>query len=192
MSTTTIRLPEDLKARLASAAQHAGVSSHNFILQAIAEKTEQEEQRAKLDALADHRYAQILATGQTIAWEEMRNYLMESASGKEVARPQAQEMLSVAHIEPAPRFEQTSTGSLTSLRVMQLPTSPRASGNHPGHRDPARQPADRPARGRRQKRPGHWSPHPWLYSLVPPCAGVRHGVRAGTEESEGGGVCGVK
>jgi predicted transcriptional regulator len=50
MSTTTIRLPEDLKARVAAAAERAGVTSHNFILQAIAEKAEQEERRANFDA----------------------------------------------------------------------------------------------------------------------------------------------
>ncbi|MDP2788292.1 MAG: CopG family transcriptional regulator [Pseudomonadota bacterium] len=89
MSTTTIRLPDDLKARIASAAQRAGVSSHNFILQALAEKTDQEERRAELDALADSRYAQILASGQTIVWEDMRSYLMQRASGQQAARPQA-------------------------------------------------------------------------------------------------------
>ena len=48
MSTTTIRLPDDLKARLAAAAERAGTTSHNFILQAILEKTEQEEQRQRV------------------------------------------------------------------------------------------------------------------------------------------------
>ncbi len=89
MSTTTIRLPDDLKARIASAAQRAGVSSHSFILQAIAEKTEQEERRAELDALADSRYAQILASGQTIQWEDMRRYLLQRASGEQATRPEA-------------------------------------------------------------------------------------------------------
>jgi len=89
MSTTTIRLPDDLKARIASAAQRAGVSSHSFILQAIAEKTEQEERRAELDALADSRYAQILASGQTIQWEDMRRYLLQRASGQQATRPEA-------------------------------------------------------------------------------------------------------
>ncbi len=89
MSTTTIRLPDDLKARIASAAQRAGVSSHSFILQAIAEKTEQEERRAELDALADSRYAQILTTGQTIQWEDMRRYLLQRASGQQATRPEA-------------------------------------------------------------------------------------------------------
>jgi len=48
MSTTTIRLPEDLKARVAAAAKRAGTSTHGFILEAIAEKTAQEGQRADL------------------------------------------------------------------------------------------------------------------------------------------------
>ena len=89
MSTTTIRLPDDLKARIANVAQRAGVSSHSFILQAIAEKTEQEERRAELDALADSRYAQILTTGQTIQWEDMRRYLLQRASGEQATRPEA-------------------------------------------------------------------------------------------------------
>ena len=41
MSTTTIRLPDELKERVAQVAQAAGLSAHAFIVQAIAEKTEQ-------------------------------------------------------------------------------------------------------------------------------------------------------
>ena len=40
MSTTTIRLPEELKARVAEAARKAGASTHSFILEAITEKTQ--------------------------------------------------------------------------------------------------------------------------------------------------------
>jgi len=89
MSTTTIRLPNDLKARIASAAERAGVSAHNFILQAIAEKTDQEELRAEFITLAEGRYAQIIATGETVPWEEMRRYLQERITGQEAKRPQA-------------------------------------------------------------------------------------------------------
>ncbi|MBI5330257.1 MAG: ribbon-helix-helix protein, CopG family [Betaproteobacteria bacterium] len=86
MSTTTIRLPEDLKARVSRAAQESGVSTHSFILQAIAEKTQQEESRTAFDALAEGRYARLLATGQTVPWQEMRAWLLERA---EAAREQA-------------------------------------------------------------------------------------------------------
>jgi len=38
MSTTTIRLPAELKTRVAEVAKQAGTTSHQFILEAIAEK----------------------------------------------------------------------------------------------------------------------------------------------------------
>src|SRR3546814_5024870 len=75
MSTTTIRLPDELKARIAEAAKRAGTTSHNFILEAIAEKADLAERRADFDAVAEQRYARIFTTGKTIPWSEMRDYL---------------------------------------------------------------------------------------------------------------------
>ena len=87
MSTTTIRLPEDLKARVARAAERAGTTSHSFILEAIAEKADQEERRADFNDTADRRYAEIAASGKTIPWNEMRRYLEDRIAGKKAARP---------------------------------------------------------------------------------------------------------
>ena len=92
MTTTTIRLPEDLKARIAAAAERAGTTSHNFILQAIAEKAEQEELRGDFDKVAEERYARIVATGKTIPWQEMRKYLEDRLEGKRVKRPVAKKL----------------------------------------------------------------------------------------------------
>lgn len=92
MSTTTIRLPDELKARVAEAAKRAGTTSHNFILEAIAEKAEQAEARAGLDAEAQERYARIVESGQTIPWDEMRRYLEGRAAGKSVQRPAARKL----------------------------------------------------------------------------------------------------
>ncbi len=84
MSTTTIRLPDDLKARVAKAAERAGTKPYNFILEAIAEKVEQAERRAEFDAVAEERYAHIVETGKTIPWSEMRSYLEGRVAGKAV------------------------------------------------------------------------------------------------------------
>ena len=92
MPTTTIRLPEDLKARIAVAATRAGTTSHNFILQAIAEKAEQEELRSDFNQVAEERYARIVATGKTISWQEMRNYLEQRVEGKKAKQPAAKKM----------------------------------------------------------------------------------------------------
>lgn len=92
MSTTTIRLPDDLKARVAVAAEQAGTTPHAFILQAIDEKTRQSEQRAEFDAVAENRYADIVATGKTIPWQEMRAYLQARMAGKAAKRPAARKL----------------------------------------------------------------------------------------------------
>lgn len=87
MPTTTIRLPQDLKERIARAAERAGTTPHGFILEAIAEKAEQEERRAEFDATAERRYAEIVASGKTVPWHEMRRYLERRLTGKKTARP---------------------------------------------------------------------------------------------------------
>ncbi len=92
MSTTTIRLPEELKARVAKAAKRAGSSTHGFILEAIAEKAEQEERRADFDAVAEERYAGIVSSGKTIPWQEMRDYLEERLAGNKARRPVARKL----------------------------------------------------------------------------------------------------
>ena len=92
MSTTTIRLPDALKARIAKAAEAAGTTSHNFILEAIAEKAELAERRAEFHALADQRWAEFLETGESIPWEEARRYFKAKVAGKAARRPAARKL----------------------------------------------------------------------------------------------------
>lgn len=87
MSTTTIRLPEALKARVAVAAERAGTTAHSFILEAIAEKADQAERRADFHDVAEQRYVNLVASGKVISWEKMRRYLENRIAGKSVARP---------------------------------------------------------------------------------------------------------
>jgi len=81
MSTTSLRLPDELKARIAEAAKRAGTTPHHFMLEAVAEKTAQTEQRAEFDAIAEQRYTRILETGQTLDWHDLRDYLQVRAAG---------------------------------------------------------------------------------------------------------------
>jgi predicted transcriptional regulator len=92
MSTTTIRLPSDLKSRVARAAKRAGTTTHGFILEAIAEKTDQDEKRAEFEVEAEKRYAEIIASGETIPWDEMRNYLITKISGKNISGPKSRKL----------------------------------------------------------------------------------------------------
>jgi predicted transcriptional regulator len=92
MPTTTIRLSDELKARVATAAERAGTSPHSFMLEAIAEKAEQQERRRDFDEVAQRRYAKLVASGRSVPWSEMRRYLEDRAAGVEVRRPAARKL----------------------------------------------------------------------------------------------------
>lgn len=92
MSTTTIRLSRDLKARIVAAAKRAGTTPHTFILEAIAEKTERDERRGDFDDVAEERYSRIAASGKAIPWSEMRTYLEKRIASKKARRPVAKKL----------------------------------------------------------------------------------------------------
>ena len=92
MSTTTIRMPDELKTRVAAAAQRAGTTAHSFILEAIAEKADQAERQSDFHELAEKRYAAIVSSGKTIPWNQMREYLQDRLGGKKTTRPVARKM----------------------------------------------------------------------------------------------------
>ncbi|WP_349741144.1 ribbon-helix-helix protein, CopG family [Roseateles cavernae] len=92
MSTTTIRIEDELKARVAAAAERAGKTSHAFIVDAIAQTVEQAEQDDRFHRIADQRWEEILATGKTVAWDEARAYLAAKASGQPARKPTARKL----------------------------------------------------------------------------------------------------
>ena len=92
MTTTTIRMPEDLKARVAAAAERTGTTPHGFVLAAIVEKAEQTELRDQFESVAETRYSRIVDSGKTISWEAMRAYLEQRVAGKSVKRPVARKL----------------------------------------------------------------------------------------------------
>ena len=89
MSTTTIRIEEDLKARLAAAAERAGKTAHAFILDAIAQTVELAELDEEFHRVADTRWAKVLATGRTVPWDDAKAYLEARARGKRPRMPAA-------------------------------------------------------------------------------------------------------
>ena len=92
MPTTTVRLPAELKERVARAAKRAGTSAHALILDAIAERVDEEEQRNDFRDTAERRYAEIVASGRAIPWSEMRTYLEQRLAGEQAARPAARKL----------------------------------------------------------------------------------------------------
>lgn len=89
MSTTTIRITDDLKARIHNVAKAQGVSAHALIIEAIAEKADCEERRMAFVNSASHRMAGIAQSGETIPWTAMRQYLKARVSNQSVEQPKA-------------------------------------------------------------------------------------------------------
>jgi predicted transcriptional regulator len=87
MSTTTIRLPDELRARVESVAAASGSSMHAFMVQAIAEVTERAERRQDFHAEAERRWQEMLRTGKYLTHEDLRAYALALARGEQPAAP---------------------------------------------------------------------------------------------------------
>lgn len=92
MSTTTIRITDELKARVAAAAERTGKTAHAFILDAIAQTVEQVELDDDFHRLADARWAQLLSDGQTVSVDDAKVYLTTLARGEQATRPVARQL----------------------------------------------------------------------------------------------------
>ncbi|HME24100.1 MAG TPA: ribbon-helix-helix protein, CopG family [Acetobacteraceae bacterium] len=89
MPTTTIRIDDALKARVAAAAERAGKTAHAFILDAIAQTVEQAELEDAFHRVADERWAKILATGKTVPWDDAIAWIEARARGERPRKPVA-------------------------------------------------------------------------------------------------------
>lgn len=89
MSTTTIRLEDELKARVAAAAERTGKTAHAFMLDAIARTVEQVELDDDFHRIADERWARVLATGATVPWDSAKAYLEARSRGEQARKPVA-------------------------------------------------------------------------------------------------------
>jgi predicted DNA-binding protein len=92
MTTTTIRLEEDLKSRVTAAAERAGTTTHAFILEAIERTVEEVEEEEEAHRIADDRWASLLQTGKTVAWGEAKTYAEARARGERPRKPAARKL----------------------------------------------------------------------------------------------------
>jgi predicted transcriptional regulator len=92
MPTTTIRLEDELKARVAAAAERAGKTAHAFILDAIAQTVEQAEVDAAFDSVADERWTRLLQSGRSVGWDDAKAYIEARARGERARKPAARKV----------------------------------------------------------------------------------------------------
>jgi predicted transcriptional regulator len=92
MTTTTIRIEDDLKARVAAAAERAGKTAHAFMLDAIAQTVEQAELDEAFHRVADARWANVLGTGKTVPWDDAKAWLEARSRGERPRKPVARKL----------------------------------------------------------------------------------------------------
>ncbi len=89
MAVTSLKLPDDLKKRIAALVAGSGRSAHAFMVEAIARETERAEAYRRF--LQDAREAEdeVLRTGKAYDAEEVFAYFAAKAQGSDAKRPRA-------------------------------------------------------------------------------------------------------
>ena len=86
MSTTTLRIDDTLRERIAQLAQALDQTPHNFMLEALAQKVDEAEWKLSMQREAQQRDVALQAGEPGVEWHDMRTYLRDrlnaAASGK--------------------------------------------------------------------------------------------------------------
>lgn len=89
MTTTSLKLPDDLRARAAEAARNRGITTHAFMLSAIREAITAAERRAEFVAAAQAALDETLQNGEGFDAQDVHDYLRAKVSVKTAVPPQA-------------------------------------------------------------------------------------------------------
>ena len=89
MSTTSMKLSDELKQRAIAAAEQKGVSPHAFMVQAIEQAATAAERRAGFVGEAQAAREQMLSSGIGYDASEVHAYLKARVAGDKAVRPKA-------------------------------------------------------------------------------------------------------
>lgn len=87
MPTTTLRLDDALRERIARIAKATDQTPHNFMLEALAQKADEAEWRLALQDEARQRDQALLTGEPTLEWHEVRTYLRARLADPGVGGP---------------------------------------------------------------------------------------------------------
>lgn len=86
-SPTTLKLPDELRARLIEQAQAQGLTPHAYMVEALKEKADRADRRREYLETGAARLAGYDRTGIAYAMEDVERYILGIAAGKKPARP---------------------------------------------------------------------------------------------------------
>lgn len=88
-STTSLKLPEDVKKLATAVAKKRGVTTHAFMVEAIRSAANSAEKRAAFLADAEAARAETLKSGKGYAAEDVHAYLRARVQRMPAAKPKA-------------------------------------------------------------------------------------------------------
>ena len=91
-ATTTLKLPEELKARIASAAEAAGKSPHAYMIEALAAHAALDERRRAFVASARAAEQEVAEYGLVYDADEVFSYIQAKLDGKPNKRPKSKKL----------------------------------------------------------------------------------------------------
>lgn len=92
MSTTSLKLPDELKEQAANAAAFLGVSPHAFMVDAIRQATRNAESRKEFIADAEAALQQSMAAGEVFDAREVHLYVRERVAGRKGVLPKPKKL----------------------------------------------------------------------------------------------------
>jgi predicted transcriptional regulator len=91
-SSTTLKLPDSLKSRIAELARAAGKSPHAFMVDALSAQTELAERRAEFLASAQAAERDVGQYGLVFDADEVLSYMDAKLSGRKTVAPKARKL----------------------------------------------------------------------------------------------------
>jgi predicted transcriptional regulator len=84
---TTLKVPDDLRARIAAQAEAEGKTPHAYMLEALREKADRADRRRDYLSAGAAALREYERTGIAYAMEDVEQYILGIAAGKKPRRP---------------------------------------------------------------------------------------------------------
>ena len=89
MSTTSLKIPDALKARIADAAEQSGKSAHAFMIEALEAETRRAEMRSEFVQSALKAEQEVARYGEAYSMDAVHRYFSDKLAGKKASRPRS-------------------------------------------------------------------------------------------------------
>jgi predicted transcriptional regulator len=86
-NATTLKIPDELKARLIALAQADGKSPHAYMIEALERQAERAERHRAYVAAGDAALHEHARTGIAYAMEDVERYIVALAEGRSTSKP---------------------------------------------------------------------------------------------------------